>query len=246
MKKESGRGFAIIGFLLGITSSIASNVFHSYLASDGKTMLTLVGSLILSAFWPLSLYLCLEIMVRVAWPRGIWFWLARYTGLGTVAAIAAYVSFRHMHGLLVMFGEESAITYVAPIGIDSLMVLCSAALLAIADNIKKRATSDGDVTEKPTTYTSTAGDVPGLYTSAIVEREPATSVTRSYVPPPKPTRPKRDLPEPKKDDTKERNQEAVATYRESLANGKILTAEELGDMFRRSSRWGRDRISEAR
>jgi hypothetical protein len=125
-----GRGFAVTGFVLGISASIASNVFHSYLTSTGST-LTLVGSLVISAFWPLALYICLECMARVAWPPGVWFWLARYLGLSIVAGIAAYVSWQHMHGLLKIFKEETIITYIGPGAVDGLMLLCSAALIAL-------------------------------------------------------------------------------------------------------------------
>lgn len=64
---------------------------------------------------------------------------ARYIGLSLVAVIAAVVSWRHMNGLLATYGEDWFIAVIGPISIDGLMVVCSSALLAIADNIKKRA-----------------------------------------------------------------------------------------------------------
>jgi hypothetical protein len=47
-----------------------------------------------------------------------------------VAGVAAFVSYRHLSGLLAHYGEEPIICIVGPLAIDGLMVMATAALLA--------------------------------------------------------------------------------------------------------------------
>jgi hypothetical protein len=52
--------------------------------------------------WPVFLFVAVEILARVVWPAG-WSWgFVRWAGLLPVAGVAAFVSYRHMSGLLVI------------------------------------------------------------------------------------------------------------------------------------------------
>jgi hypothetical protein len=52
--------------------------------------------------WPVFLFVAVEILARVVWPHG-WSWgFVRWAGLLPVAGVAAFVSYRHMSGLLVI------------------------------------------------------------------------------------------------------------------------------------------------
>jgi hypothetical protein len=85
----------------------------------------------------LALLISLEVIARVSWPRGRWWAATRYGGLTAVAVIAAVVSYLHMSALLQFYGEDWLTAVIGPLAPDGLLVVCSVALLAIADNLRK-------------------------------------------------------------------------------------------------------------
>ena len=64
--------------------------------------------------------------------------IARYGGLTTVASIAALLSYKHMSALLTAYGEDAVGAALGPLVVDGLLVVCSVALLAIADNVRRQ------------------------------------------------------------------------------------------------------------
>jgi hypothetical protein len=133
MKPTSGKGWARAGFWFGILTSISGNVAHSYINPDPH-----LGSVVSSAFWPLALLISLEVIARVSWPQGRWWTITRYGGLTTVAVIAAVVSYLHMSALLTFYGEDPITSVIGPLAPDGLLVVCSVALLAISDNVRRQ------------------------------------------------------------------------------------------------------------
>jgi hypothetical protein len=102
--KQPGRSWAYTGAILGGLASIAANVAHSFLpppdapASWDPEPGAVVGAIV----WPVFLFVAVEILARVVWPHG-WSWgFVRWAGLLPVAGVAAFVSYRHMSGLLVI------------------------------------------------------------------------------------------------------------------------------------------------
>jgi hypothetical protein len=67
----------------------------------------------------------------VRWQSGAWWAIARYGGVTIVAAVAAIVSYRHMSGLLIAYGEDSLSAHIGPLAVDGLMVVAGLALLTI-------------------------------------------------------------------------------------------------------------------
>jgi hypothetical protein len=132
MNPTSGRIWARTGFWFGIFTSISGNVAHSYIRPSPP-----IGAVLSSGFWPLALLISLEVIARVSWPHGRWWALARYGGLTTVAVIAAVVSYLHMSALLRFYGEDWLTVVIGPLAPDGLLVVCSVALLAIADNVRR-------------------------------------------------------------------------------------------------------------
>jgi hypothetical protein len=86
-----------------------------------------IGPRIAAAFWPLALFLAVEVLTRVQWSAGWSYALARYVGVSTVAAVAAVMSYRHMAALLARYGA-----HLGPLGVDGLMVVSGWALLSEA------------------------------------------------------------------------------------------------------------------
>jgi len=130
----SGRGWAYIGAALGGTVSIAANVAHSYvppIAASGEWA-PQPGAVVGAVFWPVALFVATEILARVPWPSGKRWTALRFAGLLPVALVAAFVSYRHLSGLLAFYGEDIVTAIVGPLAVDGLMVMATGALLATA------------------------------------------------------------------------------------------------------------------
>jgi hypothetical protein len=130
----NGRGWAYAGAILGGAVSVAANVAHSYVPPAGGWPLAAggpeLGAVGAAVFWPVALLVAVEILARIPWPDG-WRWTAvRFGGLLPVALVAAFVSYRHLSGLLAHYGEDDITSHVGPLAVDGLMVLATAALLA--------------------------------------------------------------------------------------------------------------------
>jgi hypothetical protein len=120
----NGRGWAYAAVVLGGGMSIAANVAHTYVVNPHPSALA-VG---FSVFWPVALFVAIEIMARTAWPRG-WGWrVLRFGGLTPVAAVAAVVSYRHLSGLLAVYGEHVVTIHFGPLAVDGLMAVAATAL----------------------------------------------------------------------------------------------------------------------
>jgi len=122
---SSARLIAWCAFVLGVAASVAANVAHARPE---------LGPRLSSAFAPVALLLTVEIMSRVPWPQGTWWTLGRYGGTGTVALVAAVMSYRHMYGLLASYGEDTFNASIGPLAVDGLMVVASLALLALGQH----------------------------------------------------------------------------------------------------------------
>lgn len=128
-----GRAVAWVAFATGVAASVAANILHAHDAPGGADAAELVGA----AFWPVALLLCVEMLTRVAWPRGFWWGFGRYAGVGLVGLVAAVLSYRHMAGLLKMWGEDKFNAHLGPLAVDGLMLVAATALLAITHRQKE-------------------------------------------------------------------------------------------------------------
>jgi hypothetical protein len=152
--KHRGRFWAYLGLVLGGGVSIAANVAHSYVAPTklppGVTLDTWqpeLGAVVSAVFWPVALFTAIEILARVRWPSFWWAHALRWGGLGAVVGVAAIVSWAHMHGLLVHYGEMDVVTYLGPVAVDGLMAMATAALLSqgrLANERDEAAEKDED------------------------------------------------------------------------------------------------------
>jgi hypothetical protein len=174
----SGRGWAYVGAILGGTVSIAANVAHSYVPPTGAAAdwSPQVGAVAGAIFWPIALFVVTEMLARVAWPDG-WRWiLARFAGLLPVALVAAFVSYRHLSGLLAFYGEDKLTTMFGPLAVDGLMVMATAALLATAARVHAASPVVETVTEAaPTPVVEPAAPVVEVTPDPVpVVKKPAT------------------------------------------------------------------------
>jgi hypothetical protein len=133
-RKATGRAWAYVGAGLGGAVSIAANVAHSFVppAGAGAGWRPEPGAVLGAVFWPVALFVVVEIVARVAWPAGRRWLALRYVGLLPVAVVAAVVSYRHLSGLLAHYGEDPLTATIGPLAVDGLMVMASGALIASA------------------------------------------------------------------------------------------------------------------
>ena len=130
----SGRGWGYVGAVLGGLVSIAANVAHSYVppAHAPAGWHPPFGDVVGAVFWPVALFVAIEILARTAWPRATRWVVVRFAGLLPVAVVAAIVSYGHLSGLLAHYGESSLTAHLGPLAVDGLMVMASSALMATA------------------------------------------------------------------------------------------------------------------
>ncbi|MER7275850.1 DUF2637 domain-containing protein [Dactylosporangium sp. NPDC000244] len=142
----TGRRWAYLGTALGGFGSLAANVAHCYIppADAPASWRPEVGAVLSAMFWPIAVFIAVEILVRTVWPAGWWWRLARFAGLLPVALVAAVVSYRHLSGLFRHYGEDVLTATLGPLAVDGLMVMAAAALLAAQPR-----TPDIPATEEP-------------------------------------------------------------------------------------------------
>lgn len=133
-RTSNGRAWGYIGALLGGLVSIGANTAHSYVPPAGAPVgwRPPTGAVIGAVFWPIALFVAIEILARTAWPSGKRWIAVRFVGLVPVAVVAAIVSYNHLSGLLGHYGEDRLTTVIGPLAVDGLMVMASAALMATA------------------------------------------------------------------------------------------------------------------
>ena len=135
-RKVTGRAWAYAGATLGGAVSIAANVAHSFVppatVPPAAGWRPEPGAVLGAVFWPVALFVVVEIVARVAWPEGRRWLALRYVGLLPVAVVAAVVSYRHLSGLLTHYREDSLTATIGPLAVDGLMVMASGALIASA------------------------------------------------------------------------------------------------------------------
>ena len=178
----SGRGWGYVGAVLGGLVSIAANVAHSYVPPAGATAdwRPPIGDVVGAVFWPVALFVAIEILARTAWPRATRWVVVRFLGLLPVAVVAAIVSYGHLSGLLAHYGESSLTAHLGPLAVDGLMVMASSALMATAPG----RTPDTDTVAAGQSESAEADTTP----DTIVGSAPDTNADTAPVAKPKRTR----------------------------------------------------------
>lgn len=111
---------------LGVVVSIVANVLH---ANDN------VISQAIAAWAPLALLLTIELIARVP-VRGGRLSFARLAATTTIAGIAAWVSYWHMVGVALRYGEEAGAAHLIPFSVDGLVVVAWVCLVELGGRIR--------------------------------------------------------------------------------------------------------------
>ncbi len=115
--------WAVRGALvLGVAASVIANVLH---AVDN------VISQTIAAWPPLALLITVELIARVPVHR-MWLAVVRLVSVAVLAGIAAWVSYWHMVGVAVRYGESGLSPYLLPLTVDGLIVVASICLVELS------------------------------------------------------------------------------------------------------------------
>lgn len=136
---DGGKLVAWTGFIFGTVVSVAANVLAARIPPDAAPhdWTPRVDTQLGSAVWPLALLLSIEVLARVAWPKGFIWGLARFGGLTIVAAGAFVISYQHINHVLASWGYEWLSQGVGPLVIDGLMIICGVAMLSKPGTLRK-------------------------------------------------------------------------------------------------------------
>jgi hypothetical protein len=112
--------------MLGVAASVAANVLHALPNPISQTI---------SAWPPLALLLTIELTSRIPMHRPL---LAALRVVATIAiaGIAAWVSYWHMQGVALHYGETATSSMLLPISVDGLIVVASVSLVELAGRIR--------------------------------------------------------------------------------------------------------------
>jgi hypothetical protein len=173
----SGRGWGYVGAVLGGLVSIAANVAHSYVppAHASADWRPPIGDVVGAVFWPVALFVAIEILARTAWPRATRWVVVRFVGLLPVAVVAAIVSYGHLSGLLAHYGESSLTAHLGPLAVDGLMVMASSALMATAPG----RTPDTTTAEAGQTEPAGADTTPDTIADSTTDTAPVAKPKRT-------------------------------------------------------------------
>jgi DNA-binding CsgD family transcriptional regulator len=178
----TGRRWAYGGALLGGAVSISANVAHSYVPPihAGAGWQPPTGAVVSAIFWPLALFVAIEILARTVWPSGRRWAALRFLGLLPVAVVAAVVSYRHLSGLLAFYREDGLTAVIGPLAVDGLMVMATGALIAAGRDRTPATTAPAEPSTptEPATPAAPTVEEPPAPASTPIPVKPATTARR--------------------------------------------------------------------
>jgi hypothetical protein len=115
--------------VLGVAASIAANVLHARPNPISQAI---------AAWPPLALLVTVELISRVPAHQRL-LAIARLLTITVIGGIAAWVSYWHMAGVAIRYGETGASPYLLPLSVDGLVVVASISLVELGGRIRATA-----------------------------------------------------------------------------------------------------------
>lgn len=164
---------------LGVAASVTANILHAQANPISQAI---------AAWPPLALLITVELVTRVpVHRRSLGF--IRVVAASAIAAIAAWISYHHMVGVVARYGETGTVPYLLPLSVDGLIIVASVSLVELAARRREAERQPHAVLAEAPAAQSPAEHV----AAAPVEPPPGTS---EFPPPdrrPLPERPPADV-----------------------------------------------------
>lgn len=126
--------------VLGVAASVSANVLHAQPDPIAK---------VIAAWPPCALLLTIELMGKVPvskMPLAV----CRLLAAASIAGIAAWVSYGHMAGVALRYGESPSSAYLLPLSVDGLVVVTSVCLVELAGRIADTRGADDNAADPGT------------------------------------------------------------------------------------------------
>ncbi|WP_326549954.1 DUF2637 domain-containing protein [Micromonospora sp. NBC_01813] len=161
---------------LGVAASVTANILHAQPNPISQAI---------AAWPPMALLITVELVTRVPVHRRS-LGVVRVVAASAIAAIAAWISYHHMVGVVARYGETGTVPYLLPLSVDGLIIVASVSLVELA--ARRRETDS-----KP----SASATAPSEKSAPAVVEPPPSPITADAVParPSQPSkRPSTDTP----------------------------------------------------
>lgn len=146
MKKlpSAGRLYAYVGAIGGFALSFWANVRDAYIPEIPKGVagdLWRAGypgyhnvdpngfDLVLAGFFPIALFVALELLTRVDWKPTNAHKALKWLGVGGLTLVAGIISYSHLRTGFILAGWSTSMASLAPFAVDGFMLLCTTVLL---------------------------------------------------------------------------------------------------------------------
>lgn len=243
---RNGTGGTLIpwaAFIIGAGTSVAANVAHAAERAEQAG----TGGMLFAAWAPIALLLVAEMITRGRRRAGAMA-IVQWAGAGLVALAAAVVSFGHMRGLLLSYGESELVAILLPLSVDGLVLVASVALASGPErrNVAAQAERHEDAAAEPVPAEPAAQ----AERHEAVAAEPVPAAERNADEAPEAAERNADEvpaePIPSVPDARNVREHALEVARDAVRNGRPLTGAELAAWYGKSDRWGRKILSEVR
>ncbi|MDI5939684.1 MULTISPECIES: DUF2637 domain-containing protein [unclassified Micromonospora] len=107
---------------LGVAASVTANILHAQPNPISQAI---------AAWPPMALLITVELVTRVPVHRRS-LGVIRVAAASAIAAIAAWISYHHMVGVVARYGETGTVPYLLPLSVDGLIIVASVSLVELA------------------------------------------------------------------------------------------------------------------
>ncbi|PSK64997.1 hypothetical protein B0E53_03035 [Micromonospora sp. MH33] len=160
--------------VLGVAASVTANILHAQPNAISQAI---------AAWPPLALLITVELVTRIPIARRA-LGVLRIAATSTIAAIAAWISYHHMIGVVARYGETGTVPYLLPLSVDGLIIVASISLIELAARLRE---VEGPSTSTPIktrlTTDPTACRAPVEPAARVSETDPALPNLRPQHPP---------------------------------------------------------------
>ncbi|QDY06814.1 DUF2637 domain-containing protein [Micromonospora sp. HM134] len=107
---------------LGVAASVTANILHAQANPIAQAI---------AAWPPLALLITVELVTRIpVHQRALG--AIRVIAASAIAAIAAWISYHHMVGVVARYGETGTVPYLLPLSVDGLIIVASVSLVELS------------------------------------------------------------------------------------------------------------------